>query len=717
MIKWDCVVGDKRNPVIFEKVRIMLRVTLPDGKTLEFTAPTRVIDVAAAIGAGLARATLAAVVTPVSDGNDASEPQTLDAQSLLPEFGAVVIRLLTSRDAEALDIMRHSAAHLMARAVMRLFPGTQLAFGPTTENGFYYDFSTKTPISEADFPRIEEEMTTLIRQDDPFERIDEPRAAAMEILTGIGQTLKAEHLSESLGENETVSFYKQGEFVDLCRGPHIPSPKVIGAVKILSIAGAYWKGDAANQQLQRLYGTAFFKKEELAAYLTQLEESRKRDHRLLGRQHELFAIDNEVGQGLILWLPKGTIVRRQLEAFLADELTRRGYQLVMTPQIGRIELYQTSGHYPYYAESQFPPIDMGDHPSEQARLVAWKAANLENAGAGSVAEAPVAEKFLLRPMNCPHHIKIYEVKPRSYRDLPLRISEFGTVYRFEQSGELSGMVRVRGFTQDDAHIFCTPEQVADEVRGCIEMTIHVLKTLGFHDYRVRLSFRDPTDQHKYVGDPAAWDAAEAAIERVTREMGLSNVSIGLGEAAFYGPKTDFIIRDCIGREWQLGTVQLDYQLAGPNRFGLSYTGPDNKQHQPVIIHRAPFGSFERFVGILIEHFAAAFPLWLAPEQVRVLIVSDKFEDYARRVEQELRDAGLRVGVDYRSEKIGAKIRDAQLSLVPYMLVVGARETESETVAVRDRIDGDLGSMPIAELVAKLREEIRTRQLRQKPTDE
>lgn len=689
----------------------MLNVTLPDGKELHFESPVRVLDVAASIGAGLAKATLAAVVT-TRDTQGQPSSHTIDATTLLPESGDITIKILTSRDPEALDMMRHSAAHIMARAVMRLFPKTQLAFGPTTENGFYYDFLTETPISEADFPKIEEEIKKIIKAGEPFERVEEPRDKALEILSGIGQTLKVEHLREGLGENETVSFYKQGEFIDLCRGPHIPTAKTIGAVKILSIAGAYWKGDANNQQLQRLYGTAFFKKEELEAYLTQLEEAKKRDHRLLGKQHELFAIDNEVGQGLILWLPKGTIVRKQLEAFLQEELTRRGYQMVMTPHIGRIELYKTSGHYPYYAESQFPPIDMGEHPSEKARLAAVKVEYPGDEAAFQAAAASV-EKFLLKPMNCPHHIKIYEVKPRSYRDLPLRISEFGTVYRFEQSGELSGMVRVRGFTQDDAHIFCTPEQVAEEVRGCIEMTIYVLKTLGFSDYRVRLSFRDPANQAKYVGDPAAWDAAETAIERVTREMNLPNVSIGLGEAAFYGPKTDFIIRDCIGREWQLGTVQLDYQLASESRFNLSYTGADNKPHQPVIIHRAPFGSFERFVGILIEHFAAAFPLWLAPEQVRVLVVSDKFEEYAKRVEQQLREAGLRVGSDYRPEKIGAKIRDAQLSLVPYMLVIGGREVESETVSVRDRIDGDLGAMSVATLVEKMQEEIRERRLRQR----
>lgn len=651
----------------------MLKVILPDGKTLEFEKRVRPIDVAATIGAGLAKATIAAKV----DGH------LTGADTLLPEAGEVNLEIVTKKSPEALDIMRHSAAHLMARAVMRLFPDVQLAFGPTVENGFYYDFAMEHPLSEADFSKIEAEMAKLIKADEAFERLELPRDEALKILKDTGQTLKVEHLEEGLADQQTVSFYRQGEFLDLCRGPHVPSAKAIGAFKLMSVAGAYWKADANNRQLQRLYGTAFFDKKDLDAYLTQLEEAKKRDHRVLGKQLELFAIDQRVGPGLILWLPKGATVRRQLETFLHEELMRRGYQMVYSPVVGRVGLYMTSGHYPYYADSQFPPI-----------------------------EVDKGDPYLLRPMNCPHHVTMYLQRPRSYRELPLRLAEFGNVYRFEQSGELSGLTRVRGFTQDDAHIFCTEDQVKDEFRNCLEMTQHVLSLLGFSDYRVRLSFRDP-DSDKYVGDAATWDKAEAALESVCRELGLPNLTIAKGEAAFYGPKADFVVSDCIGREWQLGTVQLDYNLPSENRFDLTYIGPDNQPHRPVMIHRAPFGSFERFIGILIEHFAGAFPLWLAPEQVRVLVVSQKYEDYGRSVEQALRDAGLRVTGDYRSEKIGAKIREAQLQLIPYMLIIGQREEEEQNVSVRDRISGDLGSMTLAAAIEKLQSEIKEKTIRRK----
>ncbi len=649
----------------------MLKVTLPDGTVLEFSRPVRPLDIAAEIGPGLAKATIAAVV----------DDRLTGADTLLPEQGQLSLRLITKRDPEALEIMRHSAAHVMARAVMRLYEGTQLAFGPTTENGFYYDFELKDPIGVDDFAKIEAEMAKIIEEDEPFERVEISRDEAIELCQSLGQSLKVEHIREGLAEEGDVSFYRQGEFMDLCRGPHVPRPGAIGAFKLLSVAGAYWKGDAQRQQLQRLYGTAWFNKKELKEHLKQLEEAKRRDHRVLGKQHELFLIDPEVGSGLVLWMPKGAVVRRELENFIYDELIRRGYQPVYTPVIGNVHLYEKSGHYPYYAESQFPPVEMDD-----------------------------GDRYLLRPMNCPHHIKIYQAKPRSYRELPLRLSEFGMVHRFEQSGELSGMTRVRGFTQDDAHIFCTEEQVADEFRGCLEMTQLVLHTLGMNDYRVRLGFRDP-DSTKYVGNAEDWDDAESALEEVCREMGLSNVTIERGEAAFYGPKADFVVADCIGREWQLGTVQLDYNLPSPQRFDLEYIGADNRPHRPVMIHRAPFGSFERFVGMLIEHFAAAFPLWLAPEQVRVLLVSQKFEEYGRRVEQQLAEAGLRASGDYRAEKIGAKIRDAQLELIPYMLIIGGREQEQQTVAVRDRREGDLGAMSVAEAVEKFQAEIRARTVR------
>jgi threonyl-tRNA synthetase len=569
----------------------------------------------------------------------------------------------------------------MARAVMRLFPGVQLGFGPTVENGFYYDFRLEHPISEDDFARIEAEMAKIIADDEPFERIEQPHDKAVQICKDLDQTLKVEHLGEGLSAEEQVSFYRQGEFLDLCRGPHVPRAGVIGASKLLSVAGAYWKGDASREQLQRLYGTAFFTKKDLDEHLARLEEAKRRDHRVLGKRLELFAVDPTVGAGLVLWLPKGAVIRRELENFIYGELMRSGYLPVYTPNIGRVELYQTSGHYPYYADSQFPPIQMSD-----------------------------GDRYLLKPMNCPHHVRIYQSKPRSYRDLPLRLAEFGTVYRFEQSGELNGMTRVRGFTQDDAHIFCTDDQVPDEFRACIRITQLVLSTLGLDQYRVRLGFRDPKSD-KYVGSAETWQRAEAALEAVCREMGLANVSVERGEAAFYGPKTDFIVADCIGREWQLGTVQLDYNLPSAERFNLEYIGPDNQPHRPVMIHRAPFGSFERFTGMLIEHFAGAFPLWLAPEQVRVLSVSQRFEEYGRQIEARLGGAGLRVAGDYRPEKIGAKIRDAQLELVPYMLVVGGRETETGTVAVRHRRQGDLGGMALETALAMFQEEIRQKTIR------
>ncbi|OHB68765.1 MAG: threonine--tRNA ligase [Planctomycetes bacterium RBG_13_63_9] len=649
----------------------MLEVHLPDGNVLEYSRRVRPIDVALDIGPGLAKATLAAKV----DGH------LVGADSPLPQDGPISLRLITQKDPEALDIMRHSCAHVMARAVMRLFEGTQLAFGPTVEDGFYYDFELDHPISDDDFPKIEAEMARIIEEDDPFERVEMGRQEATQFCKDLGQTLKVEHIEEGLGDQETVSFYRQGEFIDLCRGPHLPRPKGIEAFKLLSVAGAYWKGDAQRQQLQRLYATAWFRKRDLDAYIERLEEAKRRDHRVIGKRLELFLIDPEVGSGLVLWLPKGAVVRRELENFICAELVRRGYQLVYTPVIGNVHLYETSGHYPYYADSQFPPVEMAD-----------------------------GDRYLLRPMNCPHHIRIYQSKPRSYRDLPLRLAEFGTVHRFEQSGEISGMTRVRGFTQDDAHIFCTADQVADEFRGCVEMTRLVLNTLGMTDYRVRLGFRDPQSD-KYVGSAENWNRAEAALEEVCGTIDLPNLEIERGEAAFYGPKADFIVNDCIGRPWQLGTVQLDYNLPGEDRFALEYIGPDNRPHRPVMIHRAPFGSLERFVGMLIEHFAGAFPLWLAPEQVRVLVVSQKFEPYGRDVERRLTEAGLRASGDYRAEKIGAKIRDAQLELTPYMFVVGGREMQQGAVAVRDRREGDLGVMPLEQAVERLRAEIEGKVIR------
>ena len=649
----------------------MVAVKLPDGSVKEFQNAVTPADVAADIGPGLAKAALAAEV----DGN------VVGLDYRLPLEGEVSMSILKRDDPRALGVMRHSCAHVMARAVMRLYEGVKLAFGPTTEGGFYYDFDLDHSLSEDDFPAIEAEMKKIIELDEPFERLDEPREKALQICRDLDQQLKVEHVEDGLADHDSLSFYRQGEFIDLCRGPHVPRPGAIGAFKLLSVAGAYWKGDHSRQQLQRLYGTAFFTNKALKDHLERIEEAKRRDHRVLGKQLELFSINPElVGSGLILWQPKGAIIRGLLENFVKDELQRRGYLPVYTPGIGRIELFETSGHYPYYQDSMFSPIVL-----EQD------------------------EQYLLKPMNCPHHIMIYKSKPRSYRELPLRLAEFGTVYRYEQSGELSGMTRVRGFTQDDAHIFCTDEQVADEFRGCIEMTQFVLDCLGLADYRVRLGFRDPKSD-KYVGEASSWERAQQSLIEVCESLSIK-AEPEEGEAAFYGPKADFVVTDCIGREWQLGTVQLDYNLPSAERFDLEYIGADNAAHKPVMIHRAPLGSMERFIGVLIEHFAGAFPLWLAPEQVRVLTVSEKSEEYGRRVEAELRKAGLRVAGDYRAEKLGAKIRDGQVELIPYMFVVGPRDADNGTVSVRDRIDGDLGALKIEEAIAKLKVEIERRLVR------
>jgi len=710
----------------------MLKVTLPDGSSKEFPGSVPVKDVAGAIGPRLLKAAIAAEV----DG------KVVGLDYKLPADGEVKVRILTQKDPESLGVMRHSAAHVMARAVMRLKKGVQLAFGPTVEGGFYYDFEVPEPLKEEDFPAIEAEMKKIIDLDEPFERIEEPRDKALAICEGLHQKYKVEHINTGLGEHKSMSFYRQGEFIDLCRGPHVPSPKTIGAYKLLSIAGAYWKGDASNAQLQRLYATAFFTPQELEEHLKKIEEAKRRDHRVLGKQLQLFTISNEVGPGLCLWLPKGAIIRSQLEDFIKAELARRDYLPVYTPHIGRIQMYQTSGHFPYYMESQFPPFYLDpfmqsvqqifallfQEKIDTAKFVGLFEDALKQHADGLV---PVSfpgfghaktnedkmhaikawydeqEAYLLKPMNCPHHIQIYQAERRSYRELPLRLAEFGSVYRFEKTGQLNGMTRVRGFTQDDAHLFCTDEQVPAEFSGCIEMTQFVLDTLGLENYRVRLGFRDP-NSNKYVGNAQVWERAQNALEDVCSRLKIEYTAEP-GEAAFYGPKADFVVTDCIGREWQLGTVQLDYNL--PARFQLQYVGADNHMHQPVMIHRAPLGSMERFIGVLIEHFAGSFPLWLAPEQARVITVSEKSEQYGRDVEAKLRAAGLRVKGDYRPEKLGAKIRDAQLDHIPYMLVVGPRDAESGSVSVRDRWEGDLGAVPIEQAIARLKDEISTRQVR------
>ena len=707
-----------------------ISVLLPDGTVKDYPASSSAIDIAESIGSRLAQAVIAADV----DGKVVDADRTL---AELTDARPIPLKLLTTRDPEALNVLRHSCAHVMARAVMRLFPGTGLAFGPTISHGFYYDFDLDHHISEEDFPAIEAEMKKIVSEAEPFERFSMNRGEAIEFCEGMNQELKVEHIQTGLADHETLGFYRQGEFVDLCRGPHIPDAGRIKAFKLLSIAGSYWKGDASGRQLQRLYGTAFFDKKDLKQYLEQLEEAKRRDHRVIGKKLGLFTIDPQVGQGLCLWLPKGALVRGILEEFIRKELLNRGYQPVYSPHVGRVELYQTSGHFPYYRDSQFSPIfehDAGrlidswilklqdgevDEVEEQTLLQAAVVlgADLTDYPTAGTADEKVAflkaweaqtERYLLKPMNCPHHCQMYRSQPRSYRSLPLRLFEFGTVYRHEQTGELNGMLRVRGLTQDDAHIFCTVEQVEEEFRATLDLTQFVLRSVGLNDYRVQLSLRDPASD-KYVGSDESWQQAEAALRKVLEESGLS-YSACEGEAAFYGPKADFMVRDCLGREWQLGTVQLDYNL--PERFELEYIGADNKPHRPVMIHRAPFGSMERFVGMLIEHFSGAFPLWLAPEQVRVLPLSEKSFDYAQQVEQRFREAGFRVTTDLHDGKLQAKIRDAQLELIPYMMVVGPKEAEDNAVAVRDRIDGDLGSMPIDEAIAKLRQEVADRSIRQ-----
>ncbi len=657
----------------------MITITLPDGAQKQFETPTVTpLQIAASIGPRLAKDAVGAMVN--GELTDLSTPIPADAR-----VGIVTAK---PEDSNAVYLLRHSTAHVMAEAIMRLYPQAKLAYGPPVEDGFYYDIELATPIREEDFPRIEAEMANIVAENRAFTRYELSQAQAMAKLQQAGNPYKVDNAQRALAQDPdaAISFYATGEpgnnWEDLCRGPHLPSTGRIGAFKVTSVAGAYWHGDASQQQLQRVYGKAFFTKAQMDAHLTQMEEAKKRDHRLIGKQMGLFTISPLVGSGLILWMPKGGILRQELEDFMRQQLALRGYSAVYTPHIGNINLYKTSGHYPYYKDSQFPTIKMKERDS------------------GDESE------YLLKPMNCPHHIQIYSAQPRSYRDLPIRLAEFGTVYRFEQSGELNGMTRVRGFTQDDAHLFCTPEQVEAELRSTVEMVQVVFQTLGFSEYQCRVSLRDPASD-KYAGDPALWDRAEATLRKIVREVGIASQE-AVGEAAFYGPKLDFLVKDVIGRQWQLGTVQLDYVL--PERFELEYIGTDNHPHRPVMIHRAPFGSMERFTGILIEHFAGSFPTWLAPVQARVLSISEKFVDYARQAAAELTAAGVRVELDAGDEKIGAKIRRAREEKIPYMLVVGGKEQETGAVAVRTRKDQDLGAMPSAEFISRITAEIRNRSL-------
>lgn len=596
-----------------------------------------------------------------------------------------------------MERLRHSCAHVLATAICRLWPETQLAAGPAVENGFYYDVELDHNISTADFELIEAEMKKVVKENAPFERTTVSRAEAMEMaqrgeLGSVGPRAVASKykldLLNRIPEGEEISIYRNGDFTDLCAGPHVARTGNCKAFKVMSVASAYYQGDAKGPRLQRVYGTCFPNRTQLDEHLAQLEEARKRDHRRLGREMGLFAIDEMVGQGLILWKPKGAIIRRELQDFITEELDRIGYSQVFTPNIGKLDLYMTSGHWEHYKESQFPPIS---DPDDFRKL---RDENASCADLFNALDTKTISGFMLKPMNCPHHIRIYANDPHSYRDLPVRLAEFGTVYRWEQSGELGGMTRVRGFTQDDAHIFCRPDQIKQEVQQCIGIVKHILGTLQMNDYRVRLSLRDRDySDAKYVGTEENWRLSENALREVLAENGFDYIEAE-NEAAFYGPKIDFIVRDVIGRDWQLGTVQVDYNL--PERFELTYTGADNKPHRPVMIHRAPFGSMERFTGLLIEHFAGKFPTWLAPEQVRVLPISDKVADFAESVRRQLAEAGIRVKLDDMPDKIGAKIRNARLDRVPYMVVVGQREAEEGKVSVRHRDLDVIGTMSVQE---------------------
>jgi threonyl-tRNA synthetase len=584
------------------------------------------------------------------------------------------VQLLTWNDKEGKKTFWHSSAHLMAEALEAVYPGIKLGTGPAIENGFYYDVDPgDNKISSDDFKKIEEKMLELARQKNDFVRQDISRAEALKLFQDKGDEYKIE-LIEKRGEDEALTLYTQGGFVDLCRGPHMPSTSKIKAVKLMKVAGAYWQGDDTRNQMTRIYGISFPKNKELTEYLHMLEEAKKRDHRKLGKEMELFMFSEKVGAGLPIWLPKGTALRSRLEDFLKKEQIKRGYQPVITPHIAKKDLYVTSGHYEKYGEDSFQPIHT---PRE-------------------------GEEFLLKPMNCPHHCEIFGHRPRSYKELPLRIAEFGTVYRYEQTGELHGLTRVRGFTQDDAHIFCTPDQLKTEFLDVLDLTLHVLKKFSYEDVTAQISLRDPNNKEKYIGSDENWDKAERAIIEATQEVGLETIT-ELGEAAFYGPKLDFMVKDALGRSWQLGTIQVDYNL--PERFELEYVGADNEKHRPVMIHRAPFGSMERFMGVLIEHCGGKFPLWLAPEQFAILPLSDKYNEYAYKVQDALAVHDIRGIIDTRTESIGKKIRDNEVAKIPFMLIVGEKEEAAGTVGVRKQGEGDVGEMSMDDFVKYFTEQL------------
>ncbi len=639
----------------------MIKISFPDGRVQEYSKGSTAHDIALSISEGLARNIIAAKVN--QQVVEINRPILTDAN----------IQLLTWNDKEGKSTFWHSSAHLMAEAIEALYPGTKFGIGPAIESGFYYDIDTggKT-ISSQDLEAIEKKMIELAKNNSNYVRQEISKSEAIDYFKEKGDQYKLELLEDL--EDGSISFYSQGNFTDLCRGPHLPNTGLIKAIKLTSIAGAYWRGDENRQQMTRIYGITFPKQKELEEYLHLLEEAKKRDHRKLGQELELFMFSEKVGAGLPIWLPKGTALRQRLEDFLKQEQINRGYTPVITPHIGHKHLYMTSGHWEKYGADSFQPIST---PKE-------------------------GEQFMLKPMNCPHHCEIFGHRPRSYKELPLRIAEFGTVYRYEQSGELHGLTRVRCFTQDDAHIFCTPDQVKGEFLNVLDLTMYVIKKLGFENFTAQISLRDPDNKDKYIGSEENWVKAETAIIEATKEAGLPTIT-AYGEAAFYGPKLDFMLRDALNRSWQLGTIQVDYNL--PERFQLEYIGSDNAKHRPVMIHRAPFGSMERFIGVLTEHCAGKFPLWLNPEQYMLLPVSDKFLDYANEVQQQLKSAGLRGGIDYRLESIGKKIRDNEMKKVPFMLILGEKEQEQKIVSFRRQGSGDQGNLTVEEFIQLIQSEL------------
>jgi threonyl-tRNA synthetase len=638
-----------------------IKVTFPDGNSKEFDKGITAYQIAESISPRLAEDALAAVVN--SDIRELSTAINDDS----------AIKFLNFADDEGKHVYWHSTSHLMAHAVQSIYPEAKFGVGPAIESGFYYDIDINSQISEDDLKKIEDKMLQIAKENNPFIREELTKEKALDFFGQRGDQYKTEIISEINDSEMAISIYKEGQFTDLCTGPHLPATGKIKYIKLLSVSGSYWRGNEKNKQLQRIYGISFPKKKMLDEYLAFLEEAKKRDHRRLGKELELFMFSQKIGAGLPIWLPKGTILRETLESFLRDEQKKRGYLPVITPHIGNINLYKTSGHYPYYSDSQFPPLKFADSD----------------------------EEYLLKPMNCPHHFQIYANKQRSYRDLPIRLAEFGTVYRYEQSGELNGLTRVRCFSVDDSHMFVRDDQLKDELCDVIDLIQHVFTVMGFKDFTTQLSFRDDNDE-KYGGDKNLWDKAQCEIQEAADQMKL-NYHIEKGEAAFYGPKIDFMVKDALGRKWQLGTVQIDYVM--PERFNLEYIGSDGLKHRPVVIHRAPFGSLERFIGVLIEHFAGEFPLWLAPVQAVIIPLSEGFTEYAKQVQEEFKKNDIRVEFDDRNEKVGYKIRECEVKKVPYMIICGEKERASGNISVRQHKKGDLGSLSLTEFLSKIKAEI------------